>query len=127
MAQMLERPDFDDRPFVRRVLAAFEAADEAAPIEFSPPSAAEPPPVTREGISISSGRPPLDALTDRELDVLELLQDRLYNKEIAAKLHISTHTVNYHLKHIYQKLDVNSRRHAVRRGLEKGILRHSQP
>jgi hypothetical protein len=47
--------------------------------------------------------------------------------EIASKLHISTHTVNYHLKHIYQKLEVNSRRQAVRRGLEKGILQHSQP
>jgi LuxR family maltose regulon positive regulatory protein len=126
MAEMLERLDFDDRPFVRRVLAEFRAADEAAPMEFSPPPSAEPPPVTRGETPISSGRPPLDALTDRELDVLELLQERLYNKEIASKLHISTHTVNYHLKHIYQKLDVNSRRQAVRRGLEKGILQHSQ-
>jgi LuxR family maltose regulon positive regulatory protein len=128
MAQMLERLDLegDDGIFVRRVLTAFEPADAAAPTEVLPAPAAEPTPVTRTEPSVSSGRPSLDALTDRELDVLELLQERLYNKEIAAKLHISTHTVNYHLKHIYQKMDVNSRRQAVRRGLEKGMLQHSQ-
>jgi len=127
MAEMLERLDLDDKPFVRRVLAAFEAADEVAPIEFSPPPAGEPLAGQRAEPSTPAGRPALDSLTDRELDVLELLHERLYNKEIATKLCISTHTVNYHLKHIYQKLDVNSRRQAVRRGLEKGILQHNQP
>jgi LuxR family maltose regulon positive regulatory protein len=128
MAQMLERLDLegDDGIFVRRVLAAFEPADAAAPTEVLPAPAAEPVAAARREKPVSSGRPPLDALTDRELDVLELLQKRLYNKEIASKLHISTHTVNYHLKHIYQKLDVNSRRQAVRRGLEKELLQHSQ-
>ena len=128
MAQMLERLDLegDDGSFVRRVLTAFEPADAAAPTEVLPAPAAEPAAAARREQPVSSGRPPLDALTDRELDVLELLQGRLYNKEIASKLHISTHTVNYHLKHIYEKLDVNSRRQAVRRGLEKGILQHSQ-
>ena len=125
MAQMLGRLDLegDDQIFVRRVLAAFEPADAAAPTELTPPLAAEPVAAARRETPISSGRPALDALTDRELDILELLQERLYNKEIAAKLHISTHTVNYHLKHIYQKLAVNSRRQAVRCGLEKGILK----
>ena len=124
MAQMLEHLDLesDDGSFVRGVLTAFGPADAAAPTEVLPFPAAEPVAAARREQPVSSGRPPLDALTDRELDILELLQERLYNKEIASKLHISTHTVNYHLKHIYQKLEVNSRRQAVRRGLEKGIL-----
>ena len=128
MAQMLEHLDLesDDGSFVRRVLTAFEPADAAAPTEVLPTRAAEPVAAARREQPVFSGRPALDALTDRELDILELLRERLYNKEIASKLHISTHTVNYHLKHIYQKLDVNSRRQAVRRGLEKGILQHSQ-
>jgi LuxR family maltose regulon positive regulatory protein len=124
MAQMLAHLDLesDDGGFVRRVLTAFEPADAAVPTELTPPPAAEPAAAARREKPVSSGRPALDALTDRELDILELLQGRLYNKEIAANLHISTHTVNYHLKHIYEKLDVNSRRQAVRRGLEIGIL-----
>jgi LuxR family maltose regulon positive regulatory protein len=61
-------------------------------------------------------------LTNREHDILELLAQRLRTKEIAERLFISTHTVNAHLKSLYRKLDVHSRRQAVDRAKKLGIF-----
>jgi LuxR family maltose regulon positive regulatory protein len=63
-----------------------------------------------------------EPLTNRELQILELLQDRLSNKEIAAQLVISPGTVKGHTIHIYDKLDVKGRRQAVEKAIALGIL-----
>ncbi|MBW2707557.1 MAG: response regulator transcription factor [Deltaproteobacteria bacterium] len=67
-------------------------------------------------------QPLVDHLTNRELDILDLLAQRLQNKEIAVKLFISPKTVKKHLDNIYGKLSVNNRRQAVEKAQIIGIL-----
>lgn len=54
-------------------------------------------------------------ISDRELEVLELLGQGLSNQEIANKLFISVNTVKTHLSHLYEKLDVSRRSMAVKK------------
>lgn len=70
---------------------------------------------------------PSSELTTRELEVLELVADRLSNKEIAGRLVISEHTVKNHLKNILSKLHLRSRREAADYGLARGWVRPSEP
>jgi LuxR family maltose regulon positive regulatory protein len=66
---------------------------------------------------------PLTApLTKREREVLRLLQTDLSGPEIARELFLSPNTLRTHNKHIFEKLDVNSRPAAVRRAEERGLL-----
>jgi two-component system nitrate/nitrite response regulator NarL len=62
-------------------------------------------------------------LTARELEVLELVASRLSNKEIAARLVLSEHTVKNHLKNILGKLHLRSRRQAADYGVARGWVR----
>lgn len=62
------------------------------------------------------------SLTDREVTVLRYLPSLLTSPEIAAELFVSVNTVKAHLKSIYGKLAVSSRRQAVLRARELGLL-----
>jgi DNA-binding CsgD family transcriptional regulator len=62
------------------------------------------------------------ALTARELEVLRLVARGLSNKEIAADLRITLHTVKYHLAAVLEKLDVRSRTEAVSLGIRTGLV-----
>ena len=64
----------------------------------------------------------IDALSERELDVLRLLGTDLDGPEIARHLMVSLSTIRTHTKSIYSKLAVNNRRAAVRRGEELELL-----
>ena len=63
-----------------------------------------------------------EALTPRERDVLELVALGLSNHAIGTRLHISDHTVKFHLSSIFSKLGVRTRTGAVRRGLTRGLI-----
>lgn len=66
--------------------------------------------------------PVVDALTPREIEVLELVAEGLSNKAIAVRLGISDQTVKFHLTSITGKLGAINRTDAVRRGVRQGLI-----
>ena len=63
-----------------------------------------------------AARPVVEVLTDRETDVLRLLQGSLNLNEIAGELYVSHNTVKTHTLALYRKLGASSRAEAVRIG-----------
>ena len=110
MADLLERLRSHKRrdEQMDRILAAFPEGGKPAvpkPADSSPQSA-----------------PLINSLTHRELDTLELLAQRLYDKEIAERLSVSIWTIKSHLKHIFRKLQVDNRRQAILKAQQLGLL-----
>jgi len=95
--------------YTRKLLSAFEMEDQGLD-EETPPSATP----------VSS--PLIEPLSQRELDILRLFKTELSGPEIAQELVIALSTVRTHTKSIYNKLNVNSRRGAVKRALELGLI-----
>ncbi|MCB0175782.1 MAG: hypothetical protein KDJ97_35085 [Anaerolineae bacterium] len=94
--------------YIAAILAAFPASDLRAP------SAPRP--------DHSSAPELIEPLTDRELEILDLLVQRYTNKEIARRLVISPFTVKKHTTNIYQKLQVKGRRQAVAKAKEFDLV-----
>jgi LuxR family maltose regulon positive regulatory protein len=67
-------------------------------------------------------QPLVEPLTDREVEVLQLLAKGLSNREISQRLFISLPTVKSHTGNIYGKLGVHSRKEAVARATALGML-----
>ncbi|MBK7319502.1 MAG: helix-turn-helix transcriptional regulator [Anaerolineales bacterium] len=95
--------------YTRKLLSAFEVEDQGLDVE-TPPSA--------ESASSSL----IEALSQRELDLLRLFKTELSGPEIAQELVIALSTVRTHTKSIYNKLNVNSRRAAVKKAIELGLI-----
>ncbi len=66
--------------------------------------------------------PRVEALTPRELEVLQLLAEGLANKAIAQRLRVSEHTVKFHVNAILGKLNAHSRTDAVVRATRLGLI-----
>ncbi len=104
------------------LLAAVAALHEGL-IVISPPLGGE---VIERLVGLGEGevitQAPVEALTERERQVLQLLAQGLANKQIAASLNISEHTVKFHVSGIYAKLGATSRTEAVRLGVQQGLV-----
>lgn len=117
MAAMLRRlQDSSDRgPFIRQILQP------AAPTEATPPPPVPARAAAEARVELLHNRY-FEPLTQREIDVLHLVESLCSNQEIAERLVITPGTVKRHLHNIYTKLDVESRRQAVVRARSLGIL-----
>ncbi len=98
------RPGSEAAAFARRLL------DDGPPAVTPQPARATPTLLADE------------TLSDRELQVLRLLATDLSGPAIARELFVSVNTLRTHTKHVFTKLGVNSRRAAVSRAAELGIL-----
>jgi DNA-binding CsgD family transcriptional regulator len=65
---------------------------------------------------------PMETLTGREQEVLDLLAEGLSNKAIAARLAISEHTVKFHVAAVCSKLAAENRTDAVRKAVQQGLV-----
>ena len=106
----------DSRELVRAVRAVFRGE-----------SALDPAVAQRVVQQLTTGRPlgaqaTVEALTEREVEVLRLAAKGLTNKAIGQTLSISARTVQGHLANIYGKLGVSSRTEAVTEALKKGWI-----
>jgi LuxR family maltose regulon positive regulatory protein len=93
--------------YVRRLLAAFPVTEpeQAAPLETH---------------ALTSDL--IEPLSERELEVLQLIAEGLTNPEIASRLFLALNTVKTHSSNIYSKLGVHSRTQAVARARALGLL-----
>jgi DNA-binding CsgD family transcriptional regulator len=71
-------------------------------------------PVTKDGAK--------PTLSDQEKRVLELMSLGLSKKQIAAGIHVSVHTVSFHLRRIYERLHVNTNTAAVAKGIRENLI-----
>lgn len=92
--------------YVRRLLAAFPVAEAA------------PAPAPLQGAETELVEP----LSERELEVLQLIAEGLTNQEVANRLFLSLHTVKVHARNIYGKLGVKNRTQAVAQARALGLL-----
>jgi LuxR family maltose regulon positive regulatory protein len=88
--------------YIRKLLAAFDAE--------------------KQNTAVKSSQPLVEPLSQRELEVLQLIAQGLSNDEIGKRLFLALDTVKGHNRRIYEKLQVQRRTEAVARARELGLL-----
>jgi LuxR family maltose regulon positive regulatory protein len=97
--------------YTHKLLAAFGKRTSVHPFDTA-----------QDKLSALSPQPLVEPLSERELEVLRLLGTELSGPEIARQLLVSLSTMRTHTRNIYNKLEVNNRRAAVRRAEELDLL-----
>jgi DNA-binding NarL/FixJ family response regulator len=77
---------------------------------------------SQDGMEAAESNPLPEHLTQREREVLEMMMEGLSNKQIAAELQISAHTVKFHISSILGKLGASTRTEATAIGLRRGLI-----
>ncbi|HKT79227.1 MAG TPA: response regulator transcription factor [Vicinamibacterales bacterium] len=106
------------------VAGEFASLDEARAADVSYDAVVLPrsEPGVRRVEGLDEDFEPVETLTAREREVLELLAEGLPNKAIAARLKISDQTVKFHVASICGKLDATNRTDAVSRAIRLGLI-----
>jgi DNA-binding NarL/FixJ family response regulator len=99
--------------YIQKVLAAFDEPATVPAVPVAQPDAA---------VSVVRQEVEAEILTNREIDVLILLAQRLSDKEVADRLVLSPLTVKKHTQRIYRKLGVHNRRAAVVQARHLGLV-----
>jgi LuxR family maltose regulon positive regulatory protein len=103
--------------YVGKLLPMFEAEKQKSEDKsYIPPVSPGLPEGHRDG------EPLTEPLSQRELEVLRMFKTELSGPEIARELVIALSTVRTHTKSIYNKLNVNNRRAAVKRAAELNLI-----
>ena len=121
---------FADLPPLVKVLRGAAQAQKGAPggrqkagrLPATHPGSDEPTPSQAVSTKELMRQEGLEPLTERELQILHLLDKDLTNKEIARELVVTPGTVKLHTKHVYRKLSVNNRHAAVTLARALGLL-----
>ena len=113
----------DEGPAMRRLLAAADArgVHTAYTQQLLAAFAAEPT-SSAAATAAPAAQSLIDPLSERELEILDLIATGLKNQEIADQLFISLNTVLYHTKNIYGKLGVNKRAKAIAKARELALI-----
>jgi LuxR family maltose regulon positive regulatory protein len=108
--------------YTRRLLAAFPIAE---PEQVGPSKTQSKILNLKPVLSEAEVSEIVESLSERELEVLELIAEGLTNQEVATRLYLSLHTIKVHARNIYAKLGVKNRTQAVAKGKALGILSHT--
>ncbi len=111
------------RALLRMIGAQVPVAGSAAAGRPSVPPGGRPSPDDGQGSDHApASNANVSLLTDRELEILQIIAKGLSNNEAAKVLGLSKATIRTHLEHIYEKLDVTNRVEAVTEGIRQGII-----
>ena len=78
--------------------------------------------LTDASLPLLDGRACMSQLTDRQLQVLQLMAEGCSNREIGRALFLEVNTIKVHVRNIFSALDVSSREQCVLEALRRGIV-----